>query len=260
MSRLVSFTITESDMEWSLFYTRETIDESLRPLAAELALQYESNASRPYCVALGGPPGSGKSAIAAVLRDMLSVPGITAIVLPLDGFHRRNEELRSTHIIQGGRSVSLLALKGASETYDIDRLQENLARLRTGEKFHWPIYSRITHETSEKGLLIDNPQALYLIEGNYLLLQRKPWVSMRSFFDKTIYIESREGLLKKRILMRKMRGGYSGRDARRHFRKSDRRNISIIMEHSGNFDYLLEHRGDYSYRYICGEASSRYSI
>lgn len=257
MNRLVPFTIIESDMEWNLFYTMQTAQEAFRPLAAELAGQYHAASIRPYCVAIGGPPGSGKSAIAAVLRDMLSETEITAIVLPLDGFHMSNEDLQSTRIILGGRSVSLLALKGASETYDTDRLQESLARLRAGEKFHWPIYSRITHEPSEKGLPIDNPQALYLIEGNYLLLQKKPWVSMRLYFDKAIYIASREGLLKKRILIRKMRGGYSGRDARRHFRQSDRRNISIIMEHSGNFDYLLEHHGDYSYRYSSGEASSR---
>jgi pantothenate kinase len=247
MNRLVSFTITESDMEWTLFYTKQATQGAFRPLADKLAGQYHTASMRPYCVALGGPPGCGKSAIAAVLRDMLSETGITTIVLPLDGFHMRNEELKSTHIILDGSSVSLLALKGASETYNIDRLQDSLARLKTGEIFHWPIYSRITHEPSEEGLLIDNPQALYLIEGNYLLLQKKPWVSMRSFFDNAIYIESREGLLKKRILMRKMRGGYSGRDARRHFQQSDRRNIREVLEDSGGWDYRLFHTGRFRY-------------
>jgi pantothenate kinase len=247
MNRLISFNITESDMEWILFYTKQTAHGAFRPLADKLAGQYHTASMRPYCVALGGPPGSGKSAIAGVLRDMLSEAGITTIVLPLDGFHRRNEELKSTHILLDGCSVSLLALKGASETYDTDRLQDSLALLKKGEKFYWPIYSRITHEPSEEGLLIDNPQALYLIEGNYLLLQRKPWASMRPFFDKAIYIESREGLLRKRILMRKMRGGYSGRDAHRHFRQSDRRNIREILDDSGGWDYRLIHTGRFRY-------------
>jgi pantothenate kinase len=250
MNRLVSFTITESEMTWTLHYTRRTVYGAFRLLVDELAAQYQAASMRPYCVALGGPPGSGKSAIAAVLGDMLSETGTTTVVLPLDGFHRRNRELKSTNIIRDGRSLSLYDLKGAGETYDTDRLHEYLARLRTGEKFYWPIYSRITHEPSEKGFLIENPQALYLIEGNYLLLQKEPWIGMRSLFDKAIFIASRQVLLKKRILMRKKSGGYSSRDARRHFHQTDRRNIREVLEDSGGWDYQLIHTGRFSYTLI----------
>jgi pantothenate kinase len=75
MNRLVSFTITESDMEWTLFYTKQATQGAFRPLADELAGQYHTASMRPYCVALGGPPGSGKSAIAAVLREVLEDSG-----------------------------------------------------------------------------------------------------------------------------------------------------------------------------------------
>ena len=247
MDRLISFTINESDMEWTLLYTKQTVNEAFRKLVDDLGRQYHTASARPYCVALGGPPGCGKSATAAVFRDMLMRSGIVTIVLPVDGFHMRNEELKTTHIVRNGRSVPLYALKGAPETYAADRLQSCLARLRAGEKFYWPIYSRITHEPEEEGILIENSQALYIIEGNYLLLQKEPWTRMSAFFDKAIYIHSQEKLLKKRIVMRKKRGGYSGMYARRHFKQSDRCNINEVLTHSGAWDYQLLHTGKYRY-------------
>ena len=99
----------------------------------------------------------------------------------------------------------------------------------------------------EDGILINNSQGLYIIEGNYLLLQKQPWLQMRSLFDRAIFIQSREGLLKKRIVTRKKRGGYSGSYARHHFQRSDRHNIREVLIHSGAWDYRLLHTGRYSY-------------
>ena len=247
MKRLVTYNITESDMEWTLFYTRDSVHDAFRPLAAELARQYSSSDSRPYCVAIGGPPGCGKSAVAAVLKRLISEAGVTTEVLPLDGFHLKNEVLKSRHTSLDGNLVSLYALKGAKETYDTERLKSSLNRLRAGDRFHWPSYSRITHEPSYEGFLIENLNTLYLIEGNYLLLQEEPWNSLRSFFDRALHIYSREQLLRKRIISRKMRGGYSGRDARVHYRQCDRRNIRDVLQGSGGWDYQLRHTRKFRY-------------
>jgi pantothenate kinase len=247
MGRLVSFTIHDSGMEWKLLYKKQTVYAAFRPLARDLSRAYHGESVRPYCVALAGPPGCGKSAIAAVLRDMLANSGITSVVLPLDGFHLPNDTLKNRHVSRNGRTLSLYALKGAPETYATDSLHNRLIQLTEGKRFFWPMYSRVTHEPAERGLYIDNDRALYIVEGNYLLLQSEPWAGMQSCYHRTIFIESRETALKRRIISRKKRGGYSGMYARQQYNRSDRYNIRQVMESSGNWDYKLLHTGKYCY-------------
>ena len=247
MGRLVSFVIHESDIEWTLRYTKRTLVEAFQPLIDKLGSQYDSEFTPPFCVALSGPPGCGKSAIAAIFKAMLSSVGIAVTVLPLDGFHMRNEELKKARIVRDGHSFSLYALKGAPECYATDYLKRCLVRLKSGERFYWPVYSRITHEPVDRGILIASSKGLYIIEGNYLLLQKEPWRGMRYLFDKAIFIHSRENLLKRRIISRKKRGGFSGMYARRQYMQSDRHNIDEVLTHSGTWDYRLLHTGRHGY-------------
>jgi pantothenate kinase len=178
---------------------------------------------------------------------MLINSGIASVVLPLDGFHLRNDTLKNMEISRDGLSMSLYALKGAPETYAAEALHNRLLQLTAGERFFWPVYSRVTHEPVERGIYIDDDQALYIVEGNYLLLQTEPWVRMRSCFHRAIFIESHERFLKRRIISRKKRGRYSGTYARQQYNRSDRFNIQIVLGNSGSWDYRLHHTGRYSY-------------
>jgi pantothenate kinase len=248
MDRLISFAVTEADMESILFYTAGTVEQVLYPLAGKLERNYRESSARPFLAALAGPPGSGKSAIAAVLRTLLQERGLPAIVLPMDGFHRKNEELSSMRIRLRGEEVTLLSIKGAKETYDVESLIKSILQLREGSLTHWPLYSRTLHEPVERGIPLCNAEALYIIEGNYLLLDKEPWKEMLPLFDKKILITSRERILRRRIIRRKIRGGYRRREAALHFRRSDCRNIREVSDGSGHFDYLLAQEGKYRYR------------
>jgi pantothenate kinase len=247
MDRLISFSVTEADMKSTLFYTARTLEQALYPLAGNLERDYRESSSRPFIVGLAGPPGSGKSALAAVLRTLLKEKGLTAIVLPMDGFHRKNEELHSTHIRLRGGEATLLSIKGAKETYDVENLVKNILQLREGSLAHWPLYSRTLHEPVERGIPLPDAEVLYIIEGNYLLLDMEPWKGLLPLFDRKILISARERNLRRRLIRRKMRGGYRRRDAARHFRRSDRRNIREVSECSRRFDYLLVQEGKYRY-------------
>jgi pantothenate kinase len=247
MARLISISVHEADLEWTLRYTSTTLQNVFNPLVHELANRYASESARPYCVVLSGPPGCGKSATAAVLKEGLLRLGVSTHVLPLDGFHMTNETLKNRYTNRGGQTVSLYTLKGAPETYDLQGLETCLHKLRAGERFYWPLYSRVTHEPEAQGILIENPHCLYIIEGNYLLLQNEPWGHLRSFFNRAIFIQSKERLLKRRIVARKKRGGYSAVYARRQYRQSDRCNIEEVLTRSGNWDHLLLQTGRYTY-------------
>jgi hypothetical protein len=147
----------------------------------------------------------------------------------------------------GGERVPLARIKGAPETYDTVRLLRDVRRLRRGDSFRWPAYSRKTHEPVDRGPPIDHTP-LYIFEGNYLLLDDEPWLSLRDMYDFSVFILPLSRMLKKRILSRKMRGGYSRRQARHHFETSDRRNIERVLARSGGWDTLLVQTGRYAFR------------
>src|SRR5580765_5977635 len=72
---------------------------------------------------LTGPPGAGKSTIAALIEAGANEQrrGDFAVVAPMDGFHRSNEELAE---------CGLLGVKGAPETFDVDAFVQAVERLR----------------------------------------------------------------------------------------------------------------------------------
>jgi pantothenate kinase-related protein Tda10 len=80
-------------------------------------------------VALAGPPGAGKSTLAAALAAAL--PG--ARVVPMDGFH-----LDYAVVDAGG----LRARKGAPETFDLPGFRHLLTRLRAEAEVAIPVFDR----------------------------------------------------------------------------------------------------------------------
>jgi hypothetical protein len=141
-------------------------------------------------------------------------------------------------------------MKGARETYDTEELSHSLGRLKGGDRFFWPLYSRTLHEPVERGIHIENRECLYIVEGNFLLLDLDPWRGFFELFDRSILIRSSMRLVRRRMIARKIRGGYSRAEARSHFRRSDRRNIAEVTNRSTDHDYLLIHRSRYRYTLV----------
>ena len=122
-----------------------------------------------------------------------------------------------------------------------------MAKLLSRNSFHWPLYSRNTHNPVEKGILLDSENALYIVEGNYLLLNFMPWNNLKKYFHKSIFISSKKRFLRKRLIQRKKRGGFSRFEAIRHYRDCDSENIDEVLEFSSGYDFLLTQRGAYRY-------------
>jgi hypothetical protein len=250
---MIRFQVSDSGFRYTARFTRKAFRDALLPLTERVVQDFTAAARRPFCLAVAGPPGAGKSTIAQVLGRLLEKRGVPVRVLPLDGFHLTGAQLAAGTAVVDGRELPLSHIKGGRETYDTDKLARLLASLRRGERFWWPVYSRRAHDPVERGILIDRSAALYLVEGNYLLLRGKPWSSLSVFFDRRLFILPGRRLLRRRITARKMRGGYTRGQAETHFRRSDRRNIREVLDGSGGWDYLLVQRGRYDYRLREGE-------
>ncbi len=245
---MIRFQVSDSGLVHTARFTAGTFSRALLPLTDRIERDFTGAAGRPFCLAVAGPPGGGKSIIAGVLEQLLEKRGIACLVLPLDGFHLPGGQLSRRTVEINGRELPLSHIKGGKETYDTEKLARLLARLRRGERFWWPAYSRRTHEPEERGILIDQAVSLFLIEGNYLLLREQPWDSLAGYFDRKLFIRPVGRFLRRRIITRKMRGGYTRGQSAEHFARSDQRNIREVLSGSGGWDWLLVQQGRFCYR------------
>ncbi len=248
--RPVSFEIVDSDLHLSIGYTEKTLRKTFPAVVDRIVESCIRRSNTRPVVAIAGPPGSGKSSIALVLQGFLKKRHLNALVLPLDGFHRKNSDLMAHTTRIGKMKVSLYDIKGAKETYNTPHLMECMEKLRSGEVFYWPLYSRSLHEPVEKGILVNGEVDLYIVEGNYLLLKSEPWNRLSPHFCLKIFIRSRKRFLKRGIISRKMKGGFSRIEARKHYLFSDRRNIDEVLADSTGYDCMLIQKGRYNYRFL----------
>ncbi|CAN5156860.1 nucleoside/nucleotide kinase family protein [soil metagenome] len=164
-------------------------------------------------IGITGPPGAGKSTIAAQLVERL--PG--AALLPMDGFHLPQAELRRL-----GRRDRM----GAPDTFDVDGFIALLSTLRAGGPVIAPGFDREIEEPVPGALHIDAP--IVVVEGNYLLLDSGGWERAAGLFDATFSVEVDDGIRLQRLIARHERFGKSPADARAWATGPDEANARII--------------------------------
>ncbi|KAL6790322.1 P-loop containing nucleoside triphosphate hydrolase protein [Trichoderma sp. SZMC 28013] len=161
-------------------------------------------------VALAGPPGSGKSTIAAEVVSRLntscSLP--IAAVLPMDGFHLSRATLDTMP-----NSTEAYARRGAPWTFDaagVVSLVEELSESRFGahkKTIIAPSFDHATKDPVEGGITLGQEIRFVLLEGNYLLLDAEPWKKIRELVDETWFVDVDPALATDRIAKRHIQSG-----------------------------------------------------
>ena len=230
--------LNNSGMVDEAFYSDEDIGGVFMPLLRRLtALRQEKG--RRVLAMLAAPPAAGKSTFAAAL-GMLSrgEPGLYPLsVLSMDGFHRRQEWLRSHTTERDGKTVPMTRIKGAPQTFDLEALTRGVARVAAGEECLWPRYDRRLHDPVEDALRVTGE--VVLLEGNYVLLDVEGWRELRAYADYTIFLSAEPAFLRERLLARHMAGGKSPMDAADIVDNSDMVNARLCLRHSAPADLTL---------------------
>jgi pantothenate kinase len=180
-----------------------------------------------FVFGLAGPPGSGKSTVAVRLAGALG-----AIVVPMDGFHLDNTELDR---------LRLRDVKGAPETFDAAGFVRLVERLRHADgPVMAPSFDRLADRTIDAAITIDPDDRIVIVEGNYLLLDRAPWVALRGLFDRTGYLDVDDAVRIERLVARHVHHGRSHEDAREFVQTSDEANAAVIAATRSFADVLID--------------------
>lgn len=185
---------------------------------------------RDFLLGLTGAPGVGKSTFAAALADAGG-----ATVVPMDGFHLADEELRRR---------GLLDRKGAPETFDAWGYAALLERVRDrpDHVVMAPAFER-TLEQPLAGALPVPPDRPVVTEGNYLLLPDEPWRRARRCLDQVWHLTCEPGLRRHRLVERHVRFGRSPRQAAAWVERVDEPNARLVERAASGADRVLDLTG-----------------
>lgn len=194
-----------------------TLRASLPELADRAGSLLDDGAGR-HLLGLAGPPGAGKSTLAAGLVAALAP---RSVLVPMDGFHLSNAVLHA--LGRRGR-------KGAPDTFDAAGYAHLLRRLRDpGEgTVYAPDFDRDLDEPVAAAVAVPPQAALVVTEGNYLLLDDGAWPAARSCLDAVWYVDLPDDERRRRLRARHERHGMDPAAAAAWTEGTDEPNAALV--------------------------------
>ena len=243
---LLKYTANINGIKTSVEYSESNINGIFIPLLKQMKELKDTKGSR-ILVMLAAPPGAGKSTLLSFLKYLSeNTEGLEPIsVIGMDGFHRYQEYLLTHTMVRDGKEIPMVDVKGAPETFDIDKLLNKVKSVSRGDKCGWPDYNRMTHNPQEDAIMVDSD--IVILEGNYLLLKDKGWDELKNYADLTISVVADEVMLRKRLIDRKIKSGKSEAQAIEFVDFSDMYNVRTVLNRSRDADIRLMVLEDCSY-------------
>jgi pantothenate kinase len=178
---------------------------------------------------IAGSPGSGKSTLSSLVVAAVE----SSAVVPMDGFHLLNEEL-----VRLGRRDR----KGAPDTFDVAGYVALLRRLRSqppNEVVTAPRYDRAASAPVPDATVVEPDVALVIAEGNYLLLDDRPWDAVRLLLDEVWFVDIDDAVRIPRLIDRHIEFGKSPEAAREWVMRSDESNAALVAASRARADVVV---------------------
>ncbi|WP_213815385.1 nucleoside/nucleotide kinase family protein [Glaciihabitans sp. dw_435] len=217
--------------------TLSTVEE-----VADVIATAGASASRTI-VGIVGPPGAGKSTVAALVVERL---GPIATLLPMDGFH-----LPQARLVELGRRERM----GAPDTFDVPgflRVLTALAGWESGassdggtatgapaDRVLAPGFDRTIEEAVPDAIAIDAATPIVVVEGNYLLLDTDGWEYVAPHLDVTFYVDVDPAIRQQRLIERHVRYGKTPDAALEWSLGPDEANARLIEGTAASADHVI---------------------
>ena len=203
-----------------------TLEVDVTTLEAAIAPFLETG--KRVIIAVAGPPGAGKSTLAAKLVEKL---GASAALVPMDGFHLDNVMLDAQN---------LRAKKGAPETFDAHGFVALMDRIAKGrEDVIYPTFDRTRDIAIAGSACVTMDTHIVVVEGNYLLLNEAPWNELAQYFDLKVLLAPPSGVLETRLIQRWIDHGYNADEAKARAQDNDIPNALYVLANSVFADITL---------------------
>lgn len=198
------------------------------------ALVRRCEGSSRFMLGLTGPPGAGKSLLAASLVDAFNVTrsrSDAAAVVGMDGFHLPHADLARR---------GLADVKGAPDTFDAEEFISCLRQLRLAERpVTPPAFDRILEEPVAGSVTITPQHQLLLVEGNYLLLEDR-WREVRSLLDEVWQLAVADDVRVVDLVARHVAHGRTPAEATEWVTRSDEANARRVKAASHRADAVVD--------------------
>lgn len=173
-----------------------------------------------------GPPGAGKSTLAAHLATTQG-----ATVVPMDGFHLADVELERR---------GLRERKGAPETFDAEGYAALLGRVRGREALVMaPAFERDLEQPIAGAIAVPGTADLVVTEGNYLLLDEPRWRAVRDQVEVVWHLRLADDVRRERLVARHVASGKSLDEARAWVARVDDANARLVDAAASRADLVL---------------------
>jgi pantothenate kinase len=175
---------------------------------------------------LSGAPGAGKTTLASSIAARHGAP-----VVPMDGFHRPEAELRA---------LGRLEAKGAPDTFDAEGYAALLGRLRDGGTVLAPAFDHGRPDPIPQAIEVPASAGLVVTEGNYLLLDQPEWRAVRARLDVVWHLVTDEATRVERLVRRHDDSGKPPEQARAWVERVDQPNAVLVEAAESRADLVLD--------------------
>lgn len=196
-----------------------------------------STGSERAFLGISGPPGSGKSTLATLIADGVNARSPsetpTCVVVPMDGFHLSDAALGA---------LGRLERKGAIDTFDAFGYLAMLRRLVTesDRRVFAPSFHRDLEQPIAAGIMVEPSVRLVVTEGNYLLMDDRPWPQVRELLDEVWYCDLDTRTRVERLVARHVAHGKPPESAVRWVAEVDERNAEVVASRRGHADLVVD--------------------
>jgi pantothenate kinase len=181
---------------------------------------------------IAGAPAAGKTTLARQIAGHL---GDAAIVVPMDGFHLADVELKR---------LGNADRKGAPDTFDGYGYVAMLCRLRDAgpEIVYVPAFERELEQPIAGSIAVPPDIPLVITEGNYLLRDTDPWRQIRPLLDECWWVSLDDEIRLERLIARHVEFGKPRDFAESWVARTDQANARTVAEDWRRADRVIRSR------------------